>query len=358
MKLGNLRSITLEDMPDYAVKLMSASGIKKNLSDSTLFRYGFYNISAHITNKPMMAVKDLRKMSEASGVAKDGCKLRIDSTCKVPVTLLKPRYKIITSRSSQTPDLMVIGHVETPDYAFRMFVSDKLKVVLCVQEWNFAEQNSPDAPDLQDYQKFFGNAIDEWCNEYQSFYPYSGNLFDKFTLMPYSKGMYDFQNRVLPDTAFTSEERLITGTKPVTSDMIVSCMNMLNSSDKELRETALISLASSDYSKCRNVIAYLLSRYHIDDVKALKSKSTAVKWMANICHIERWGNYRFTAEETEIIKDYLERTSNGSLTFNDPSRTEIHCIDVSCLTKNHNLIKNTPGLSYDLPTANLVINNL
>ena len=358
MQLNKLRAIKFEEFPDYTVYLMNTSGLKKSDPASCgISAYGFYGRYSGITDSPMMAVKDIRKISDATGIPKEGDKLKIDHTCKIPVTLLKPRYKIITSRSPQAPDFTVVGHVEYPSYQFKIFVSDKLKQVLCIHEWSNYDDVG-DCCSLGDYQWFFHSNIDEFFNDYKSFHPYSNNVHDKFYLLPYSKGLYDFCNRILPDNMFVSEETLVTGTNVLTSDMFCSLLAMMDSRDNEICESAILSLASSDYSKCRNVVGYLLSKYHLNAVKRLKSKSTAVKWMTKMCNIEKWRNYRITPGEFDMVKDYLEKTSNGKLTFNDEARNIIHCTDVGFLKMNHDLVKKVSVLSYDLETANLIANAL
>jgi len=357
MRLSEFRSVKFEEFPDYEVYLMYLSRLS-NTGSANLSRYGFYGKYYGISSKPLMPIKEFRKLSDATGVPKEGSKLSIDSSCKIPVTLLKPRYTIITSRSSKTPDFTVIGPVEASSYMFKIFVSDKLKKVLCVYEYNALEKGAPDAPTLENYQWLFHSNIDELFDDYKSFHPYSGDMFDTFCLAPYSKGLYDFCNSMLPDTAFVSEENLVTGTNVLTSDMLCSLLAMMDSRDNEICESAILSLASSDYSKCRNVVGYLLSKYHLDDVKRLKSKSTAVKWMTKMCNIEKWRNYTIAPKEFDMVKDYLEKTSNGRLTFNDKARNIIHCTDVRFLRENHDLVKKVSVLSYDLETANLIANAL
>jgi hypothetical protein len=147
----------------------------------------------------------------------------------------------------------------------------------------------------------------------------------------------------------------VTGTSIVTPDSLLSTMKMLNSSDGEIRDTALISLASSDYSRCRNVVGYMLSRYYLDIVKKMNSKSTAVKWFSKSCDINRYRSYTFVGDEADFAKDFILKDSHGAVVYNDePYRRELHCDDVGFLMHNHEFIKRIEGLRYDLSTANLV----
>lgn len=363
MELKDLRKIKLEDFPDYDVRLIYGRGISKksNLDESCISKYAYFGRWYKIHDIPQMLVKDDRTISDATGMPQEGSKLRIDSSCKIPVTLLKQRYKIITSRSPQSPDFIVLGDIGLSSVNFSVFVSDELKVVLCVYDY-YISNNDENAPDIDDFHKLFRNCFEDISDKADTFRPYSGNARDQFYLRDYSKCMYDFYNRLLPDSMFVSEEKLITGNRKLTTDMLISSMKMLNSSDSEMVDTALINLASSDYSECRNVVGYLLSKYHLNSVKYLKNKSTAVKWMVNMCGIDRYG-YRgrsmMLGNEAEFAKDYLLKNSNGCMYYTDePYRTEMHCDNVNFLTRNHDFIKKIHGLSYDLSTANLVANSL
>lgn len=357
MNKVELRHVILEDFPDYDVRLMYSSRVHNSTESANISRYGFYGRSYGISNKPMMLVKGIRKLSDASGVVKDGLKIKLDATCSVPATLLKPHYTVITNRSPKSPDLIVLGSKGLNDvYEFRVFVAHNLKQILCVYEYAPLGETHNEAPSIENYRNVF-KSIDEFADKSEEFYPYSGNLFDRFVMLEYSKGMYEFQNRVLPDTSFVTEDKLVTGTKPVTPEQLYSCVRMLDSSDKEVREAAIISLASSDYSKCRNIIGYLLSKYHLDEVKKMKQKSSAVKWMAKMCDINRWSRYSLTSEE-DFAKDYLEISSQGLLTYTDERRNVLHCTDRSFLLRNHDFVKKIPFLEYDLETANIVAMSL
>ena len=356
MKITEFRSVQLEEFPGYDVRLMYVSKISKNnISSGGLSRYGFYGRSYGIPNGPLMLVKDFRKVSDACGCPKDSDKLMIDGcSCKIPVTLLKPRYTIITSRSSAKPDFTVIGHVDSPVYEFKVLVSEKQQRVICIYEWGAIDRNDANAPDINDYKRFLGNTIDELHEDYDSYHPYSNDLYDRFYLMKYSKCLFDFYNRLLPDTSFVDEEKLVTGVKPVTAESLYSCIKMTSSSDREIRDAAVLALASSDYSKCRNVLGYMLSKYCLEEVKSLKNKSTAVKWMVNVCNIDRYTVYSFTQDETELAKDFLIIASQGAFSFNNSERTVLHCNNSEYLLKNHDFVKKIPGVTYDLETANLL----
>ena len=362
MKLSEFRQIQLEDFPDYNVRIIYSRGLRKDKDfTDVISRYAFFGRWYKIGTGPQMFINNERKISDATGVPKDGDKLRIDSSCKIPVTLLKPRYKIITSRSSQSPDFLVIGDISHSEVAFKVFISDELKVVLCLYEYSIDKDN-PMAPDLNDYQKLFKENFEEIADKADTFHPYSNDLYDQFFLKDYSKIMYDFYNKMLPDTMFVSEDALVTGTKALTVDSLCSCLKMLESADQEMRDTALITLASSDYSKCRNILRYLLSKYYSSEVKSMKSKSSAVKWMSRVCDIDKYGGrgyYVFAGTESDMAKDYLQKTSQGTLYYTDePYRNELHCDDIKFLLKNHDFIKKIPGLTYDLYTANTVANSL
>lgn len=353
MEKKEFRSITLEEFPGYDVRLVYASRVMRG-KPQNISRYGFYSRYCGITEKPMMLIKSPRKMADAAGMPNEGDKLKVDSSASIPSTLLKPRYKILTSRSPQSPDYIVLGNVDFSNiYSFRVFVCEQLKQVICVYEYNRLSKDYDDSPDLDDYKTLL-REIDEFYYNADSFHPYSSDYFDTFRLIKYSKGLWDFHNRMLPDTSFVHEEQLVTGTKPVTPELLYSCMSMMDSTDYEMQDSALLTLASSDYSKCRNVVGYLMSRYNIDVVKRLKNKSTAVKWMARMCRIERWTSFIFTKEEADFAKDYLEVSSRGLVSYSGESRRIMLCVDANFLVRNHDFIKKIPGLIYDLETANVI----
>lgn len=358
MKKEDLRSITLEGFPDYDVRLFYSNKVLKGCKAS-ISRYGFYGRSWGIPNKPMMFVNDSRKLSDASGVPTPGCKLRIDASCNVPVTLLKERYTVLTSRSPRIPDFIVLG--ESPynnnSFEFRVFISEKFKQILCVYEYSHATADydgQENIPDLNAYRLLF-NQIDEFYANTDSFFPFTGNELDVLMLIPYSKGIYEFVNKLRPDSEFVLETDLVTGTKPVTAEFLNSCMRMLDSMDWEIRDSAMLALASSDYSKCKRVLRYLLGKYHLDEVKRLKNKSSAVKWMAKTCPIDRYCSLPFTSTEADLAKDYLVLASQGAVSYpGGEPRNVLRCTDSKFLAENHKFIKNIPGMTYDLDTANLL----
>lgn len=363
MKLNNFRQIKLEDYPDYDVRLIYGRGINKksNLDESCISKYAYFGRWYNIHDIPQMFVKGKRTINEATGAPQEGSKLKIDHSCKIPVTLLKQRYKIITSRSSQNPDFIVLGDIRHSEVSFRVFISDELKLIFCVYDYyNTSDTNY--MLDMDDWHELFRNCIEDVSSKADTFRSYSVNANDAFYLMDYSKCMYDFYNKLLPDSMFVSEKKLITGTRKLTPDALISSMRMLESSDREMRDTALINLASSDYSECRNVLGYLLSKYYLNSVKSLKNKSTAVKWMTNMCDIDRCGHRGRCLQvgnESDFAKDFLLKSSCGRIYYTDePYRTIMHCDDVNFLMRNHDFVKKIPGLSYDLSTANLVANSL
>lgn len=357
MKKTETRQVTLEDFPDYDVRLIYSSRVTKATTKGNVSRYGFYGRSYGIGTKPMMLINKTRKISDAAGVVKDGLKIRLDSTCSVPATLLKPRYTVITSRSPKSPDLIVLGNKDIANsYEFRVFVAHDLKQILCIYEYAPVPENEENAPTMENYRNTI-EQLDDFAYNADRFHPYSGNLFDAFAMIEYSKGMYEFQNRILPDTSFVTEDKLITGTKPLTPEQLYSCMRMLDSTDSEIRESAMMTLASSDYSKCKHVLGYLISRYHLYDAKSMKSKSTAVKWMVNTCEIDKWSRFTLTDEE-DFAKDYLEISSQGALTYVNKDRKMLHCTVMSFLKQNNDFIRKIPSLKYDLETANIVALNL
>ena len=186
MNKVELRHVILEDFPDYDVRLMYSSRIHSSTDTGSVSRYGFYGRTYGISNKPMMLVKGIRKLSDASGVVKDGLKIKLDATCSVPATLLKPHYTVITNRSPKSPDLIVLGSKWLNDiYDFKVFVAHNLKQILCIYEYAPLGETHNEAPSLENYRNVF-KLFDEFADKSEEFYPYSGNLFDRFVLWVYN----------------------------------------------------------------------------------------------------------------------------------------------------------------------------
>lgn len=116
---------------------------------------------------------------------------------------------------------------------------------------------------------------------------------------------------MFPKSIVVREENVMVGSEPVTVDLLYSCYKMLQSPDRQIRETALNMLARSKFNNWKPLIAWVLgsSAY---DVHYYGSRSTAFRWLRDRCGYST--NPRFTLEaQKAAARELLTRITDGDL---------------------------------------------
>lgn len=292
----------------------------------------------------------------------EGSYVLLDESCKIPATLVKTRYNVVSANTVTVPEYAVLGadkssSTSSNDYPFHVFVSDELKKIILVYESGYTnfDEHPEQIPTLSDYREQLGLIVDDV--DFSSFEPFGNDCCETFRLYYNSSELYTgFLNGTIPAENVVLEENLVTGTQECTAELLFSCWQLIQSSDTELRKTAILTLANSDYSKCKEFLRHLLSSAYFD-VCDYRYTSTTAKWMFSVLNVTRYTGYCPFTELGDIkaAKEFLTLVSNGSIVFNG---NIMSCTDIKYLRGWYGGIrKRLKGLNYDLETATLIAND-
>ena len=227
----------------------------------------------------------------AKGKLEDGDKLTLHSKCDIPSTAIK-KYETVTSVSKDVPTKYVIplrGNGGGRAIFFKVmdnfvvFVDEDTHTVLLVgNSWFSSGKDRSYDTDL------YMRTLQQELYSAERFHLMDGCVKYYQAVSLVDPMDYLIFNGAIPPELIINEVNVPVGNNPVTKDIILNSYRLLQSKDRQIQDTALITLAQHDCRGYEELLGWLF--YHIaDDPYVLKSKNSVFRWL--MIRVEKLGRY-------------------------------------------------------------------
>lgn len=307
--------VSLNDFPGYdaycITHLDGTYGLRSINNDPILFRYYCRYHRYPWLNDHHGLIKEANCPSIICGtstVSESDC-LIIHPNCTVPRSLISVG-KVLNEKSPETQTKLVVPC----DYTTTLSGVWVVPIVNHDAKIVFLVVTDIDEGDMR------GTEID-WLNALPKS-PELANSFPQDVLcsftMPYGKSVFMFGNFNEIDIALLNglihsdmvvcENRLTTGTKPLTVDVLYSCYKMLNSSDNQIVESACNMLARNRFSDVDALVGWILRTYK-RKIGYYRNKSTAFRWLWSMC----LNQYMIPSHMKQTGKELVLKITNNEI---------------------------------------------
>lgn len=294
--------VKLKEFPDYKVYVanMDWNNDQKDLDaiqNGTARVYPIYSWSYgyHSLDRmePRMLVeREKNKWKALPDVnPPEGARIALSKNCRIPSTMLK-KYTVVTSVSADAPDYYVVQRSLSPgtdECKVKLFVDEDNKVLIALSLPTYGTLLEQLPEDGWTYLPSLKESLKEWMPNIENFLPLDNN-----TIYDIVNTIGDVEDlvytNVLPEDRIVPETCLFVGEESLNYDILKSCYMMLQSSDKEMREAALITLAQHDCHGYEDFLRWLFHRHEFKrDVFNMKPRNKPFKWLHTF--VQERGNY-------------------------------------------------------------------
>lgn len=197
-----------------------------------------------------------------------GSRVMLHPRCKVPATMLK-KYEVINSVSQDGPEYIVLPPVFDGDvFADRVliFVNDNAQVMISVvMPWMVDTTKLPKDPNC--YLHLVRTQLSMTMPELFKYVPLDDKLHSIVEVKDDFEFMFD--QGLLPEDKIVNEDSLFVGEDELTYDIFKSCYMMLQSDDKQMQRTALLTLGQHDCKRFTEILRWVFQTHEnvVYDVK-------------------------------------------------------------------------------------------
>lgn len=248
------------------------------------FVLGSHNHACEIND----ALSLLKESDIQTSMPSFGDRLLIHPRSRVPITLLK-KYEIVLDRSECGPDKIVVPKeaglfksftadlpntlFATACHLFRDMYSDALLVV------DFPYTYYRGDVDWEVFTEVLNRDMDDSKLTGHRWEPVDHDYYD----LRHTKAVDDLGLYILdaPKEKLCNDTDLFIGDEALTEDMMLSCYAMSKSPDKQIVETAYLTMAQYDWHDYKEFIGWLLDKGDSATVMGLKKRNGAFAWLCN-----------------------------------------------------------------------------
>lgn len=248
----------------------------------------------------------------------EGSSIMLTDECRVPATMLK-RYNVCTSVTVNSPDYIVVPHVFSPvskHSCVKLFIDEANKVVIAVSLPMYGKYMSVLPKDGWSYIPSLQNSLGDWIPNIENFLPFD-NMGIYNINWPMDDRLRLAYYRYIPDKMIVPETKLFIGEHKLNYDILKSCWLMLQSSDKQMRDAAFLTLAQHDCHGYEDLLKWLFDQRDFrKEAYAMKPKNKPFAWLHYYTEMIGSSGSFFSLSRVAGRKLVSELT-NGDITWND-----------------------------------------